>query len=336
MKEKRMNGKMSYVSILLGFMACLFLLTACGEQYVLSRGFDRDEVFRINQLSCYEKEVLVYFANIKNQYTESFGSEIWSKNIGDISLEENVRETVIARLAKIKMLVLLAEEYEIELTDREKNCAAQAAAAYFGSLTDEEIVALGGIDQDAVCSMYEEYALADKVYHHITDEVNPEISDEEARTVVVKQIFLSSAVSGNQELAEQLLTRLRAGENIDSIASAYSQKTDILLTVRKGEVEEVLENAIFNLAQDEVSNVITASDGYYIFYCVSSYDEAETELSRQQMIEERKYEVFDQEYNLFASQQNCYLNHELWDTMTFPTEQITTSGFFDVYTSFFQ
>ncbi|MGN0346095.1 MAG: peptidylprolyl isomerase [Lachnospiraceae bacterium] len=336
MKEKRKNGKMPYFIALFCFVACLFMLTACGEQYVLSRGFDKDEVFRINRLSCYEKEVLVYFANIKNQYTESFGSEIWSKNIGDISLEENVRETVIARLAKIKMLVLLAEEYEIELTDREKNYAKQAAAAYFGSLTEEEIAALGGIDRDTICSMYEEYALADKVYHHITDGVNPEISDEEARTVVVKQIFLSSTVSGNQELAEQLLSRLRDGENIDFIAGSYSQKDDILLTVRKGEVEEVLENAIFNLAQNELSNVITATDGYYIFYCVSPYDETETELSRQQMIEERKYEVFDQEYNLFASQQNCYLNHELWDNMTFPAEQITTSSFFDVYASFFQ
>lgn len=38
--------------------------------------------------------------------------------------------------------------------------------------------------------MYREYALADKVYTFIIKDINPEVSDDEARTITVRQILI--------------------------------------------------------------------------------------------------------------------------------------------------
>lgn len=39
-------------------------------------------------------------------------------------------------------------------------------------------------------NLYREYAMADKVYQLIIQDINPEISDDEARKITVQQIFL--------------------------------------------------------------------------------------------------------------------------------------------------
>ena len=47
--------------------------------------------------------------------------------------------------------------------------------------------------QDLITKMYEEYALAEKVYQTIVENVNPEVSDDEARTITVDMIRVSDS-----------------------------------------------------------------------------------------------------------------------------------------------
>lgn len=59
------------------------LLTGCGRfdisntKVVLTTGFDKDEIFRIETISCTVPEVMVYLTNAQNQYESVYGSEIW-------------------------------------------------------------------------------------------------------------------------------------------------------------------------------------------------------------------------------------------------------------------
>ena len=47
-----------------------------------------------------------------------------------------------------------------------------------------------GATEEIVENLYREYAMADKVYQLIIQDINPEISDDEARKITVQQIFL--------------------------------------------------------------------------------------------------------------------------------------------------
>jgi len=137
-------GKRFLVALLL---AVLFF-SACGKKgsgttVVLTTGLAGDEIFRIENKSCRLPEIMVYLTTTQNQYEDIYGTQIWKKTLRGTTLEQNVKDTVLAELAEIKVMNLLAEKYAVSLTEREKALAQQAGADYFSSLNEAEIDAMG-------------------------------------------------------------------------------------------------------------------------------------------------------------------------------------------------
>lgn len=168
-------------------------LTACGSsdgtKVVFTTGFGKNEVFRIGDESCSKAEIMIYLTTTQNQYENVYGTEIWNTSLNGVTLEDNVKETVLARIAQIKTMYLLAKEKEVTLDEAEEAKVVQAAQEYYSSLNDTEIEAMGATEE-IVENLYREYAMADKVYQLIIQDINPEISDDEARKITVQQIFL--------------------------------------------------------------------------------------------------------------------------------------------------
>ena len=338
------------------FLAAVLLcgiLTGCEKdtEIVLTTGFKENEIFRIEGRSCYAPEVMIYLINIRNQYEDVFGEQIWDQQIDGIPIEDSIKQTVLARIAKIKMMNLLADNYEITLDERELSLAESAASEYYQSLSETAIAAMGGVEESTIRQLYEEYALANKVYQYLVADVNPEISDDEARTVTVQQIFLATSYVGENgehvsytatekqdvyRQAEDILLKLSVGEDFDVLASTYSDAEDMTAYYRKGEQEQNLEETVFNLAEGEVSGIIEGERGYYIFRCISTYDMEQTEATKLEILRERQQQVFNSIYELFITDKHCYLNEELWNTISF-TEgaAVGTSDFFDIYEKYF-
>ena len=90
----------------------MFSIAGCGEgenkKIVLTTGFEKNEVFRIEDISCMKSEIMVYLTNTQNQYEQVYGEEIWETSVGDVTLEENVKDIVLAKIARIKTLNLMA------------------------------------------------------------------------------------------------------------------------------------------------------------------------------------------------------------------------------------
>lgn len=189
--------KIKYVAVCVLTVCMLFGmsgLSGCGRdgsgtRVVFTRGFDKDEVFRIGSESCRKRELMVYLTNIQNQYEQVYGKEIWNVTLDGVTMEDNVKETVLARIAQIKTMYLLAKERETELSETEQKNVEAAAREYFASLGEAEIKEMD-VSLETMEKMYREYALADKVYHQIIQDVNPEISDDEARTITVQHILI--------------------------------------------------------------------------------------------------------------------------------------------------
>ena len=51
-----------------------------------------------------------------------------------VTLEESIKDTVLAQLAQVKTMNLLAKEYEVELSEQEMEWAGAAAKEYYSSL----------------------------------------------------------------------------------------------------------------------------------------------------------------------------------------------------------
>lgn len=102
-------------------------------------------------------------------------------------------------------------------------------------------------------------------------------------------------------------------------------------------MEKNFEEAAFNLETGEISQVVETEAGYHIIRCVNTFDREQTDLNKQTIVEQRRKEVFGQEYDAFAEGLVRQLNTKLWEEIhLLHDEALTTSDFFEVYHSYFQ
>lgn len=348
-----------YWKKLTALFACVWLLlslTACGEsgngtKVIFTTGFGGDEVFRIGGSVCTVPEMMVYLTNTQNRYESVYGPEVWEVSLENVTMEENVKETVLAKLAQIKTMYLLAKDREVALDEAERRQVEQAAGEYFDSLNETEIE-LMGVKYDTIEQLYEEYALADKVYRYIIQDINPEISDDEARTITVQHILFRTYTmdgAGNRvDYSERLRQSVRekacevqqqavSGEyDFVDLASRYSEDSTITYSFGKGDMEEGFEEVAFSLETGEVSPVIETDVGYHIIKCISTFDREQTDLNKLEIVEQRRREVFGQEYDAFVETLARQLNTGLWEDLALlHDEAVTTADFFDIYAKYF-
>ncbi|MCR4617531.1 MAG: peptidylprolyl isomerase [Lachnospiraceae bacterium] len=325
-------------------------MTGCGTKVVLTTGFEKDEVFRLGDHSCYLPEIMVYLTDIQNQYESVYGSGIWGASLDGVSLEENVKDTVMAKIAQVKTMYLMAQSKGISLTDGEIALADKCAEEYYSLLSEDEIAYLG-LNKDTLKNMYIEYALADKVVEKLIEDINPEISDDEARTIIVQHIFIATGVTdgaGNfvsystEEKAERykLATEIRDmaenGEDFEELAAKYSEEDEITLSFERGAMEKVIEDVTFGLDTNQISDVVTNDSGYHIFKCISTLDRAQTDINKEILVEERRQKAFADEYNTFVAGIVKNLNEELWDSVELSKEIQISADFFGIYDKVFE
>ncbi len=348
MKQKK------YLFCILGLVMCL-LLGACGDgsrRIIFTTGSQKDEVFRINKEICHLPEFLIYLTSTQRQYESVYGEEIWNTEWDGFSLKQNVKETVLEKIAQLKTMYLMAKDRKIQLTDEEEELVNKAAARYWNSLSQEERDTMA-LTEKIVKELYKEYALADKVYQEIIRDVNPEISDDDARTVTIQHIVFhtySKDADGNkvemtgsekntlyEEAKEVLRLATEEGESFTDLAAKYSDDPTVTYYVGKGDLDISLETVAFRLVRDEISDVIESPKGYHILKCINTLDREQTDENKKKLLEERKKEAFGKEYEAFVEKLVQSLNHSVWDNVDFiRVQNPTNADFFQIYGQFFE
>lgn len=328
-------------------LSCILIMTAgCNvKNLVLTTDFDRTELMRINGTSTYLPELMLYLTTVQNQYEAIYGEDIWKQTYGNESLEKRVKEKVIAELAQVKVMNLMAVDYGISFSERELADLEACATGYYESLTDTEKEQLG-LTYEICLQAYKEYAMARNVYDFVIKDVNPEISDDEARTVTVLQIFIKTYSEGTKgerigysdralkEAYEKAALVLElAGEkdvSFESIQAKYNESDEAVLTFGRGDVLQELEEVAFNLSKDEVSDIVETADGYYVFKCISDFEIEATQKNKEVLLTKQKEKVFEETYNSYLLSITKSLNQTLFDEVKMLHDpEIKTSDFFE-------
>lgn len=330
-----------------------FMLCGCektGTKVVFTNGFSDDVVFKIEDITCIKPEVMVYLVNTENIYDDVFGTNIWQVPYGEGNVESQYKESILARLAQIKAMNLYAGELGVSLSDGEKALAKACAEDYFGSLTAEEIN-LMSIDEDIIEKMYSEFAVANKVYAYVTDSVNPEISDDEARTVTVRSILIKTYSMDNDgnrieysqamkddamKRVYDIAARINAGEEFEILAADYNEDEKSLYSFARDVMPKEIEEVAFNMSENEVSDVIKTDYGYHIIKCITNFDEEQTDNHKVDIVKKRKQQAFTDNYDDYISSLTSNLNKELWDSIVYVRhENVKTTNFFETYGKYF-
>lgn len=323
MKRKKTAG------IIAGVLLTAVLMSGCqigNKDIVVSNTLNQKQVFKIGGMACGLKEARVYLTNYQNIYGTAYGVDLWEHDFGDDSLVNYVKDVTLGELTKVICMDLLAESREMELTEEELGKVSEAAAEYYASLTEEETAYLDVTEND-INEYYRHYALAQKLYNSLTDEVNEEVSDDEARVIEVMQIFVTDSAD-----AMEVKARLDNGEDFATVANNYNELPSIQVTAARDDYPEAVEEVAFSLDNDQISGMITAENGYYFIKCLNKYNVELTEANKSNIVQKREEEAFDDEYNEFVSELSSKINEDLWSALTLNTEEeITTDSFFEVF-----
>ncbi len=306
------------------------LLTGCtigDTEYVFyEQKVDDKTVFSINNEKCSIAEVKIYLCNYKNIYGNSYGIELWERPELTDSLEDYVRGVTLAESGRVICMYELAMEQEIGLTEEESEKVTELAEEYFASLSEEEISFMN-IKESDVALAYEHYAVAMKLYETLTEEVNEEVSDDEARVIRVEQIYIP-----DEETAMTVAAKLENGEDFEAVAGTYNKAESMETTIARGEYPKEVEEVAFSLDNEAASEMIATENGYYFIKCISKLEPELTEANKSVIVLRRRKEQFDDLYQEYVDRTDFVLNEELWNTITLAgTEEIYTDSFFKLY-----
>lgn len=346
---RRISNKLNIFAAIT-VLFCLVLCGCKGKNIILTTEFEEDELMRISTSRCFLPEMMLYLVNAQDEYEEVYGKEIWNQSLNGVKLSDTIKDRVLAQIAQVKVMNLMAVDYEITLSDSEKELIEQAGAAYFNSLNSREKELLG-VTEEIIRQVYTEYVVANRVYDYIIRDINPEISDDEARTITVQHILIKTYAldgDGNRieytEKAKQdaynLLARIRreATEpgadgsdpvDFELLAAEYNEDDDITYSFGRGEMAKAFEDAAFNLDNGEISEIVTTEYGFHLIKCVSTFDVEETQRNKVRILQERKEKVFKETYNEYIKGIKKNLNEELYDSIELILdENVTTKGMF--------
>ena len=296
------------------------------EEVTISRGMADDEVFLIDGKVCTLPVMKLLLMNNMNLHGESYGIDLLQNEDLKVQkkFEQYVKKISMDEITRVYSMVALANAQGVTLTDEQKELAQWAGEDCFQSLTDEEVAYLN-ISQENVQDIYEKYALADKLYQSLVQDVNEEGSDDEARVMEVRQIYTT-----NEEQARKALADLEAETEFSTVAANYNEADEISLTLQRGMLPEEAETVVFSMEDGEISDLIETDQGYYIFCCDNKFDEEQTQIHKQDIVEQRKQEAFHSVYDPFVETIHSKLNESVWDDLSVREMEKYSFADFDV------
>jgi len=293
-----------------------------------------NHVFSINGDKCTKEEARLYLCNYQNIYGHAYGINLWEHDYSDMeegeTLEDYVKAVTLSELANIMCMEQMAKQQALTLTEEEQAKAAAAAEEYYESLSRRERMYIG-IDKNRLKGIYEKYAIAQKLYNTLTQGINEEVSDDEARVIRIQQIFIR-----NEEVALRVQQKLASGEKFETLASNYNEAHVIEKNLARGEYSQEVDAVAFHLDDDEISDMITTDEGYYFIKCINKFDEELTEANKENIVVKRRKEQFDDRFVEFVESSKFDLNERVWENIKVDTSgDITTKSFFDIYDKYF-
>ena len=238
----------------MGMTACVcalsMALTGCqigNKDVVVSGTLSSRQVFTLDKSACSLKEAKVYLANYQNIYGTAYTIDLWQHDFGDASLLDYVKDITLEELTRVYTMDLLAQSQEVTLSEDETAKVAEAAKEYYASLSEDETAYMDVAEAD-IAEYYTHYALAQKLYHSLTNGVNEEVSDDEARVMEIMQIYVT-----DEDRAHEVEQKLAQGDDFASVANNYNELSAIQVTVSRDDLPDEVEEVAFQLDDNAVS-----------------------------------------------------------------------------------
>lgn len=325
--------------ILTFFLLFTCLMTGCAAQKEESTdAMLEDELIRIGDNSCTLAEAMIFVAAQKNIYQDSYGGDIWSVKLSEGTFETYIMNGLKTYLGKLFSAAQMAGNEGYTLTDEEAAKVNQAAAAYMAAMSEDEIAATH-LNEEIVRDAYEQYVLARKLYDHVLADANVEVSSDEARVIHLQKLLYATQDLSETEVQEKEAVAKQAAAGIAEGKDFAAVSGDGVITeleVMRGQLDPDVETAVFALATGEVSQVLDTDEGYVIYKCTNSYDEAASNANKTKLLAERRDQVFNEHLDTYLEDHQALFNDQAWEKLSISGYQgAASANFYTIYQQYF-
>lgn len=270
-------------------------------------------------------------------------TDLWTYPSGDgeKTMGDALKERVMAQLLQTRILNEHASDYNVELTDADRDLVAEAVQAVRTNFADEFFQYTNPSDED-MTTWFEQNALASKVWQAVKDAAEVTVTDEECQEFTLSYVLVpypsedsdtdeTTAADGEEstpalegeDLANEVLSRLQAGEEF----SAFEDELGV-----KSTTTSYLKNATDNttdlflrgvtMATGDVEMFESTDNGWYVVKCDSDLDEEATEKQRETATNDKKEEAFNEVYTAWAEAAPEFKVKSCWGELALGGEKI--------------
>lgn len=327
---KRRKRRLIRIAAAVLAAAAIFVYMALfnGSLVYFTSGFDKHDLLEAGSQKAYDYEAQILFYDIRVQYEMLFGSDVWERDIDGQSFESYAKDQVRTKLIRVAYMNELAGERGVVLNRDESANVVRAAKEYLNGMQPGAADSLG-ITQEKLENMYTKFAIANRLYSDMTDNLKLEISADYARVITIQYVSAET----EQEINDAA-QRLAGGESFLNVARTINNGGGYECELKRGDMEQEFEDAAFELASGETSGIVSAGGRYYIIRCVSDNEKSRTEANRNDIIEKRKLEEFNSVFEQYESSVYMYFNQKLWDNLQFASVDCGI-GFEDIFNKYF-
>ena len=221
------------------------------------------------------------------QYIASIASQLRIENKSPQEIQQvlgDYEQKGLDKLIEDKLILAAANDKGIEVRDDIVDKRLQEIKDRYPS-EDEFLKAIGAegltvsdLQQkltDQLKVKYEvDMEVKDKIFinpQDVTDYYNSHLSEFDRKPMVnLQSIFVSFDKHSKQEAqsrAAEARSRMLAGEDFDTIFKKYSDSSSVG-EVEQGQMVDTVENVVFNLSLEEVSDPVAVENGIYVFKAI--------------------------------------------------------------------
>ena len=272
-----------------------------------------------------------YYAGMMGTTAE----ELWTQDAGDDkTYEESVKDSVMEAVENMYLISQHSGEYEVVLTEDEKEAIQKAAEQFDKDNKDESKEAVSGYRKD-IEKYLELMTIQSKMSEKMREGVNEEVSDEEAAQKSMEYVYFSytsTDESGSvteltdeekakaKSTAETIAERAKAGEDFAAVAGQNSEqrcKKPHLMQRVHLRMQLLIEAANALAAEGDVTGAIESDAGVYVAKLTSLLDREATDQKKASIIEERKQEQYDSLLKKWRKETDIKVDKKVWKKVDF-------------------
>ena len=328
--------KRAVILLLAGVLAA-GSLTGCGGLE------DSDVVATVN-----DTDITADVANFLARYTQAqyetyyagyMGDDMWSGESEEgKTYEDTVKDSILESLENMYLMEEHMDEYDISLSDEEKNSIKEAASQFDSENGLAEKEKVSG-NTDTVERVLELLTIQKKVQDAVEAGADTEVSDEEAAQKSMQYVtfsFTTTDEEGNsvdltdeekEELkatAESFAAGAAGAADFAAYATEQGQTSqDATFDAESATLPTQLVEAADALGEGETTGVVEGDNGYYVARVTSLFDREATDTKKTEIVQERQQKLLDDTISEWRDDAKIDDNNRVWDKVDFNKLSVT-------------